>query len=107
MKIPLKNFKVKVGAFEYEVIYSKDTANEGDAFGSTHNGDQKIFLDPTLKKQKIEQTFLHEVMHACTFVNGIVYRFAEEDKMPSEEEVIKALSMTLYGVIKDNPKLFL
>ena len=71
MNIPSKNFTVKIGAYIYEVEYSDDIASEGRVFGSTHNHTQKIFLDPKMKDQKRDNTFLHELLHACMFVNGL------------------------------------
>jgi hypothetical protein len=108
MKLPKQNFKLKVGPFEYEVKYSSDIAAEGECFGSTHNNDQNIFLDPNRKLQKIEQTFIHELLHACAFVNGLTYRWDEKDsvKHPDEEDMVREMSITLYQVIKDNPKIF-
>lgn len=108
MVLPSKNFKVKVGPFFYLVRYSKEIAEEGQSFGSTHNNNQWIFLDPDKSKEKIEHTFLHELIHACMFVNGLTYRFDKKDldKRPSEEDVVRELSMTLYQVIKDNPRIF-
>lgn len=108
MKIPEKDFKIKIGAFIYEVIYSDAVAKEGEVFGSTHSNDQKIYLDPNRKKQKIEQTFIHEVLHAILFVNGLSYRFDKKviDALPTEEDVCRETSIILYQVIKDNPKIF-
>ena len=105
MNLPKKNFKIKIGPFVYEVIYSEGLAEEGDYFGCTYNDQQKIILDPNKKEQKLEQTFIHELLHACDFVNGLIYRFKQEDK-PTEEDVVRELSMTLYQVIVDNPEIF-
>ncbi len=108
MKLPKEDFTVKIGPFIYEVKYSADIAEEGQVFGSTHSNNQNIFLDPNKKPQKIEQTFIHELFHACMFVNGLCYRFAldDKDRRPNEEETIRELSMSFYQVIKDNPELF-
>jgi len=106
MKLPATDFTVKVGPFVYEVIYSDNVAEEGQVFGSTHNNEQKIFLDPRKKKQKQEQAFIHEVLHACTFVNGLVYRLGDKEDRVPEEDIVRETSMTLYQVIKDNPEVF-
>ncbi len=106
MKLPESNFTVKVGPFVYEVIYSSEIADESSVFGSTHNNDQKIFLDPQRKKQKQEQTFIHEILHACMFVNGLCYRLGDKEDTVSEEDIIRETSVTLYQVLKDNPEVF-
>lgn len=106
MTLPEKDFKIKIGPFWYEVKYSHDIAAEGEVYGSTHSSDQKIFIDPDRPLQKREQTFVHEVFHACNFVNGMCYRFDEKEKKPSEEEVVRAMSMVFYQVLLDNPKIF-
>lgn len=109
MILPTKNFTVKIGPFIYEVVYSDDVSKEGNVFGSTHNNNQKIYIQKSdIKPQKQEQTFLHELIHACHFVNGLIYRFDMKklEELPSEEDVCREDSMTLYEIIKDNPKIF-
>ncbi len=107
MILPTTEFDVKVGPFLYHVKYSKEVAREGSCFGCTHNNEQEIYLDPDVKPQKLKQTLLHEILHACTFVNGLVYRFDEkENRLPTEEEVVWKLSMTLHEVMEDNRWLF-
>ncbi len=107
LNLPKNNFEVKVGPYTYSVCYDKDIAAEGQVFGSTHNADQKIFLDPDRPSQKIEHTFLHEVLHACTFVSGLAYRFEEKsERQPDEEDIVRELSTSLFQFIQDNPQLF-
>lgn len=108
MNLPKSNFKIKVGPFIYQVKYSVDVANEGSIFGSCHNNEQIIFLDPNKPKQKIEQTFIHELLHACMFVNGLCYRFDKDESSskPNEEDIARDMSMTLYQVFIDNPTVF-
>lgn len=106
MNLPDKNFKVKVGPFIYEVLYSEGLAEEGKYFGCSYDNEQKIILDPNKPEQKIKQTLVHELMHACNFVNGLTYRFDDKNNLPSEEDVIRELSMTFYQVMIDNPRIF-
>ncbi len=108
MKIPDKDFEVKVGPYTYEVKYSTEIANEGSCFGSTHNNDQKIFIDPNRKQQKKYVAFLHELFHAIHFVNGITYRLdsKEREGLPTEEDFCREDATTLYQVIVDNPLIF-
>lgn len=108
MNIPLENFSIKVGPFTYEVIYSDDVPNEGNAFGCTHSDHQKIFIHTKYPRQKQVQTFIHELLHAVTFVSGLVYRFdkKEVDAKPTEEDVVREMSIVLYQVLNDNPEIF-
>lgn len=106
MNLPKKNFSMKIGPFDWEVIYSSDVGREGDCFGSTHTDEQKIFLDPKYKGQKIDQTFIHEIFHACTFVSGLVYRLDDGKQHVEEEDVVRVLSMIYYQVMVDNPNIF-
>jgi len=109
MNLPDRDFNVKIGPFIYEVIYSDDISQESNVFGSTHSNQQKIFIQKSeLKRQKREQTFLHELLHACHFINGLTYRFESKDKeaLPNEEDVCRDDSTVLYQVIQDNPEIF-
>lgn len=108
MNIPKKDFSIKVGPFEYEVIYSDDVTHENSTFGSTHNTNQKIFLCPQYKQQKIEQTFIHELMHALMFISGLSYRFDSKkiEALPVEEDICRDISILFYQFIEDNPQLF-
>lgn len=108
MNIPQENFRVKVGPLYFSVIYSKEVATEGQLFGCTNCNDQKIFLDPDRPRQKQLNTFLHELFHACMFVSGMTYRFdtKDRDRQPTEEDVVRDLSMVFHQVLQDNPTIF-
>lgn len=99
MKIPKK---LKINGFDWEVIESQDTANEGNCFGSTHFSTQKIFLEPSATRQKKEQAFIHEILHAIWWQQCVGN--ATDDKT-LEEKVISAMSFGLYQVLKDNNML--
>ena len=101
--------KIKVGALMYEVFFSEDVTNESDAYGSTHNSKEKIFISPKYSKQRQEVTFLHELMHACFEMSGLNNRFENKkiEEIPTAEDVVREVSILLYQVIKDNPKLFI
>jgi len=98
MKIPKK---LKIGGFIYQVIESQEVVNEGDAFGSFHSRQQKLFIDPNETQQKKEQTLLHEIFHAIFWQTGLLERM-KDIKEIKEEEIIQALAMGLYQTLKDN-----
>lgn len=94
---------LKIGGFIWEVKEDKNVSTEGNAFGSTHPISQKIFLEPGGTTQKQEETLIHEIMHAVWWQSGLSTRFKDNPKI--EEEVISALSMGIYQVLKDNDLL--
>ena len=63
MQIPKK---VKILGFDWAIEDSNDVAYQGNCYGSTHYGTQKIFIDSgtAITEQKREQVFIHEIMHA-------------------------------------------
>lgn len=101
MKIPKS---IKSGGFIWTVHEDKDVAHEGNIFGSTHYGSQKIFLEPGMPQQHREQVLLHELMHTVFWQSGLGKRYAKTNP-EMEEEVITALSQGMYQIIIDN-KLF-
>lgn len=97
MKIPKE---LKIGGFVWIIEDNKDIAHEGQCFGSTHSYSQKIFLDPGQKEEKKQHTVIHEAMHAIWWQSGLGVRYKNTKDL--EEEVISAVSMGLYQVLKDN-----
>lgn len=91
---------VKIGGFTWTVEQREDVTREGDAFGLTHFTKQKIFLDPNETQQKKEQVLLHEILHAIWWQQGLGARYKDKDDL--EEEMVQAMSMGLYQVLKDN-----
>lgn len=100
MNIPKE---LKIGAFIWTIQDSKDLAYEGQCYGSTHGYTQKIFLDPGQTDEKKRQTVIHEAMHAIWWQTGLGVRYKNTKDL--EEEVISAISMGLYQVLKDNDLL--
>ena len=82
--------KIKVGGLTYKVLIV-DQIDGDDASGIT---DPKTLTIKIIKchPNVMEQTFIHELLHAINF--------------EKEQEEVEFLSMSLYQVIKDNPKLF-
>lgn len=98
MKIPNK---IKVGGFEYKVVRNyrfKETALAGQA----HHRTLEIRLSDVetngLKypKSKVEETFLHELLHCV----DNVYNCGKLD-----EDMVDRLSNGLYQVLEDNKLL--
>lgn len=94
MRIPRR---LKIGGFVWQVEFRDDVAREGRCYGSTHFSRQHIYLDPNTTRQKQEQAFIHELLHAIWWQQGL--GSCEAGKF--EEHVIDALSMGLHQTLKD------
>lgn len=105
MRLPAKDFSVKVGPFRYDVQRSENVTNEGDAFGSVHHQNQRIFLAPYMAPDKQAETFLHEVLHCIHTQTGLRHDL-NSDKPPCDEQVVARTSVVLYQVIQENPHIF-
>ena len=100
MKIP---DKLKILGFDWTIEDHKDIAYQGNCYGATHQGSQKIFLEPDMTPQKREQVFIHEMMHAIFWQMGLCERYKKDKEI--EEEIITTMSQGIYQVLKDNDLL--
>ncbi len=96
MKIPKT---LNILGFQWKVKLDESVASEGGVYGSTHHGTQVIYLDPTNTEQKMEETLLHEAMHAIFWQTGLGKRYND---VKVEEEIISALATGVYQLLKDN-----
>ena len=107
MKLPSKDFTVKIGPFTYDVIYSVEVSEQSSSYGSINHSTFKIFIDSSKPKQRQEESFVHEIIHAIFSASGIGDRVAEGEKHPAQEEEITGVFGTwMYQFIQDNPSLF-
>lgn len=92
MKIPKK---VHYSGFDYKVV-EVEKLDDNANWGRLDPSDCKIFLEKSVSQDRKEQTFVHELLH-------IAYRhtFSEIDN-DKEEKLVKAWSMNIYGILKDN-----
>ena len=94
MKIPKK---IHFSGFDYS-IQEVEKLDGGDNWGRTMMGDKKIFLNKNIDIQCKEETFIHELMHiALRHTMGW-----EQLETNQEEKLVKAWSMNIYGILKDN-----
>lgn len=90
MKIP---DKVKIGRSTWKVIVS-DSIDSYGAIGLCVYGDKEIFLSPNQTRNEMEETFLHELLHAC---------WPDDECSPKlEEKLISKLSPILLKTLKAN-----
>jgi hypothetical protein len=85
--------KVKVAGIEYEIKEVEGILERFNTLGQINYNKGIIELDSSLCQSRKEQTFVHELLHAC---------FREAGYEEQEEEMIDRVSTVLYQVIKDN-----
>jgi hypothetical protein len=85
--------KVKVAGIEYEVHEVDGILERFNILGQINYHKGIIELDSSLCQTRKEQTFVHELLHAC---------FKEAGYDEQDEEMIDRVSAVLYQVLKDN-----
>ena len=85
--------KVKVAGIDYEVKEVEGILERFNVLGQINYHKGVIELDNSLCQTRKEQTFVHELLHAC---------FREAGYEEQEEEMIDRVSSVLYQVLKDN-----
>ncbi|WP_077616759.1 ImmA/IrrE family metallo-endopeptidase [Caenibacillus caldisaponilyticus] len=85
--------KVKVAGIDYEIREVEGILERFSTLGQINYHKGIIELDSSLCQTRKEQTFIHELLHAC---------FREAGYEEQEEEMIDRVSSVLYQVLKDN-----
>ena len=106
MNLPKKNFKVKIGPYTYDVVYSKDVGEQSNSYGSINYNNLKIFIDDSKPTQMVEAALVHEVIHGLFNTTGLNDRVGEVKHGAAEEEIVGSLSTALYQFIEENSFLF-
>lgn len=88
--------EVKVAGVTYTVKEQENLINIEEAWGRIDFFNSNIRVDKSLSDDRKEQSFIHEVTHAI---------FLEAGYKEQEEDMINRISIVLYQVLKDNPKL--
>lgn len=97
MKIPKR---IKIGPHIYEVKIDEKLQENHDKMGLTNHTKLKIVLDASQAPGQMEDTFIHEILHAINNQVGFVDKDYKE-----EESSICRLTPMLLQVIKDNWKV--
>ncbi len=92
MRIPKK---VKIGGLVYEVVFDAKHCVAQSVYGQESAYRQKIFLDPNVPRDRQEETFIHEILHA------IDHSF-NSNKNRLGEQKVQFISSALYMVLKEN-----
>jgi uncharacterized protein YjaZ len=102
---------VKIGAHAYGVTVDandwKDWEHEqkhsGLCGGSEHQR-LMIYLNPALARSQMQETLLHECMHAMYYASGL-QTSAKGSHEDVEEVVVVALTPWVHSLLCDNPDL--
>ena len=96
MKIPKK---LKIGNLTYSVQPMRgDLADAKEAFGDSSVINQTIRISEGITRKKMEETFIHEIVHSVLNQAG----YFTESK---NEIFVKALTNGFYQVLKENKLL--
>ena len=93
MKIPKV---LKVGGHKYKVMKGYKFAKKESLVGQARHMDLEIRLQKGINKRKLEEIFLHEVIHCVDNVYN---------RQKLKEQTIDRISEGLYQVLTDN-KIF-
>ena len=92
MKIPKT---VKFLGIEYKVGLVEKLDHE-DNWGRTSYKYNTIDIEEKLPKDKIEQTFIHELLHIAFNATGLDW------DRKKEEKYVRAWADSVYGILKEN-----
>ena len=93
---------VKVGPHSYSIV-RETKSTMPDLMGDSNFDLMRIRLRKGIRKSKMQETLLHEILHTTTYpcFTGAY----EEDEKYTPEQIISAISPLLLQVIQDNPDL--
>lgn len=94
--------KIRVGGIDYDVSVkdlSHCDSQELIRLGNHNEVDMKIEISDRLPRQKRNQTFIHEMLHAVVCESGAV--------IENEEDVVNQMGLVLYQVLRDNDLSFI
>lgn len=92
--------KVKIGSMEYDISLENEViVGEGQVYnGLIIFDDLVIRLWSNRSAQRLEETFIHEVLHGILRERDIL--------IEDEEELVEMLGKGIYQFIIDNPNIF-
>lgn len=94
---------IRIGSIDYEVVKSPQALLYGgqQCYGLCDFENSQIMIDMEMtSKQRLEQTFLHEICHAMLYSRSL-------KEATNDENLVDELAWALHQLIKDNPQLFL
>jgi hypothetical protein len=105
----LKKDKIQIGPFKYTVLYDQEKLKlkaglDEELVGYCDHHNQELIIDDTQSLAMLNETILHEFLHACFFTTGLTTRLLEEENL--EECIVSALSPMLYDCLLRNKGFF-
>jgi hypothetical protein len=94
MRIPKK---LKIRRATWNVTFDNSIEKTDKAVGLCIDSTKKIVISPDSDRNETEETFIHELLHACWPKDVCGDRL--------EEKLIRSLSPILYKALKDNDLL--
>lgn len=96
----------RVGPFRYEVSFDGEAAYDYSYLGVCLYRSRRIKLDPRQSDREVQQTFLHEAIHAI----GNAFEIREWDRHKTDDkgevtDKIDLMASALLQFIRDNPKV--
>ncbi|TSP13938.1 hypothetical protein [Cupriavidus campinensis] len=89
--------RVRIGAFWFDVEVIPPYEGTGE-FGHMNVGSQMIRVSPDQRPENLANTFIHEVIHAIHWANGLL------DEKSDEEDYTIAAANGLCAFVQDNPE---
>lgn len=89
MKIPRK---VRIRKTMWKVSMNDDIEHKHNAVGMCNYKAKEIILSPNQPRNELEETFLHEILHACWPETACSQKL--------EEKIIGEMSPVLFEVLK-------
>ena len=93
--------QIRIGHLIYSVEVGDEINQwllENSEAGRSNGNLAKIEVRTDYPLVTIKETLLHEVLHQCLFVAG------KDLPTEIEEPIVRAMSMVLFGVLRDNPE---
>ena len=98
-----KDFKIKIGPFNYEVKFVDKIPNDGDK--PINGGSIQSLLAIRIRDKSPSEfqdfVIVHEIIHAMLINSGLAYRMSKKDILTTED-VASALDIHLYTLLKDH-----
>lgn len=94
MKIPIK---LKIRRSDWTIKFDKDIETTEKAVGLCIRDTKRILISPNQDRNEIEETFIHELLHACWPEDTCSHRL--------EEKLVERVAAVLTKTLRDNKLL--
>jgi len=102
--------RVRIGPFVFNITWSQAElmrfcrTDGQDAFGQTHPDTLNIYIDDTRPLVALQNTLVHELLHALLWTYNIPTPV--EEGRDKEEEFVSRMDTPLLLLLKENPVVF-